>query len=100
MIARISSSLVDDIGGSSSKLRPLALEAKVRDASHVFVAVAKVVGEEEHQLLHFAKQRALHGNLLEITCLRELECLDGVRLFSGCKVEVVAVDEEMKGFGG
>jgi hypothetical protein len=100
MIPRISSSLVDDIGGSSSKLRPLALEAKVRNASHVLVTIAKVVGEEKHQLLYFAKQRALYGNLLKITCLRELECLDGVRLLSGCKVEVVAVDEEMKGFGG
>lgn len=78
MIPRISSSLVDDIGGGSSKLRPLALEAKVRDASHVLVAIAKVVGEEKHQLLYFAKQRALHGDFLKITRLRQFERLNGI----------------------
>ena len=70
MISWVSSSLIDEIRRCSTELRPLALEAEVRDACDVLVAIAKVVGKEEHQLLNLAKQRPLNGDFLNIARLR------------------------------
>ena len=78
MISRVSSGFVDNIGRRSSELCPLALEANVRNASYILVAISKVVSKEKNQLLHFAEQCPLNRNLLEIACLRELEGLHGV----------------------
>lgn len=78
MISRVRSSLVDDIRRRSAKLSPFALETDVRDTGHILITIAKVVRKEEHQPLHFSKQGSLHGNLLQLTCLGELESLNRV----------------------
>lgn len=100
VIPRLRRGLINNISRRPSKLRPLALEPNVRDPRDVLVSVAKVVGEEEHQTLDLAEQRPANGDFLEFARLGELEGLHGVELFGGGKVDVVAVDEEVQGFGG
>ena len=95
MIPRLRRSLIDNVSGRPTKLRPLALEPNVRNPRDVFISVAKVVGEEENKPLHLAEQRPTNGDCLKFTCLGKFEGLHGVELFGGGKVDVVPVDEEV-----
>lgn len=88
-----------DIGRCSSQLHPFALEAQVRDPRDVLVAVAKVVREEEGEALHLAELGPLHGEVLHLGGLRELELLLGGRVLGRLEVDVLPVLEDLERLG-
>ena len=100
MIPRLRRRLIEYVCRRLAQDGPLAAETHVADPAHVLVAVGEVVLEEEHDAVHFAKERALDGDLLHVRRLRELKRLDGVGLLRGGEVEVVAVDEDLERPGG
>lgn len=94
MVPRVRRRLVDDVGRGAAELHPLPAEADVREARHVVVAAAEVVGEEERQALDAAEAGAADGELLDVRGLRELELLRRLLVLGRREVEVLAVLED------
>lgn len=103
MIARIGSSLVEEIDGLAVQRHKLALEAHVPDAGDVVVPAAPVVFEKERNRGGTVPVRAVQRHFENIgpgQGLRDLEGLGWGEVGGGCEVEVVAVFEELHGFRG
>ncbi|ROW03671.1 hypothetical protein VMCG_05483 [Cytospora schulzeri] len=91
--------LVDDVGRRPAQLHPLAPEAQVADPRDVLVPVPEVVREEEGQPLDLAEPGALHGQVLDLRGLRQLELLVRGEVLGRLEVDVLLVLEDLEGPG-
>lgn len=78
---------------------PFSLETEVRYPRDVLLAVAKVVREEQGQSLHLSELGALHGDVLDLGRLRELEFLFGGCVLGRLEVDVLLVLEDLECLG-
>lgn len=70
MIARVSSSLIQEIDRLLIELHVFAFEPQIANPRHFLLSIAKIVGEKEGQLLRRVEQGAFHGDILDFGGLR------------------------------
>ena len=99
MITRIRRGLVQDIRRRPAQLHPLAPETNVPQPRDVLIPIAKVVREEQAQPPYSAELGPLDGQLLHLGRAREFKRLCPLRFRRDAEVDIVPVDDDLKGFG-